>query len=222
MERIILQTADLSNTIYVKDLDETFHSVNGALQESNHVFIHAGFDEIIKSKNKINIFEVGFGTGLNALLTFTESSAKNIAVSYTSIEAFPLEKFIVEELSYKNIFDKKYHANIDEIQNANWNETIQLNKNSSLTKVNIKLEEYIFNSTFDLVYFDAFAPDKQPELWTEEIFKNIFNNMNEGGILVTYSAKGEVRRRMQRAGFTVERLPGPKGKREMLRARKLN
>jgi len=222
MERIILQTGDLSNTIYVKDLDETFHSVNGALQESNHVFIQAGFDEIIKSKNKINIYEVGFGTGLNALLTFTESSAKNISVSYTSIEAFPLEKFIVEELGYKNLFDKKHHANIDKIQNANWNETIQLNKNSSLTKVNIKLEKYVFDSTFDLVYFDAFAPDKQPELWTEEIFKNIFNNMNEGGILVTYSAKGEVRRRMQRAGFRVERLPGPKGKREMLRARKLN
>ncbi len=222
MERIILQTADLSNTIYVKDLDETFHSVNGALQESNHVFIQAGFDEIIKSKNKIKIFEVGFGTGLNALLTFTESFANNISVSYTSIEAFPLEKTIVEELGYKNLFDKKYHSYIDKIQNANWNETIQLNENSSLTKVNIKLEEYIFNSTFDLVYFDAFAPDKQPELWTEEIFKNIFNNMNEGGILVTYSAKGEVRRRMQRVGFIVERLPGPKGKREMLRARKLN
>ena len=220
MQRTILKTSDNSNTIYLKELDETFHSINGALQESIHVFIHAGFDEIIKTKNKINIFEVGFGTGLNAILTFLESEENNISVSYFSIDAFPLEKELLVELDFKNLFDKKHNQYIENILDGNWNETVLINENFSIKKIESKLEEYVFDSKFDLVYFDDFAPDKQPELWTEEIFKRIFDNMNDGAILVTYSAKGEVRRCMKRAGFTVERLPGPKGKREMLRARK--
>ena len=220
MQRTILKTSDNSNTIYFKELDETFHSINGALQESIHVFIHAGFDEIIKTKNQINIFEVGFGTGLNAILTFLESEENNISVSYIGIDAYPLEKKLIDKLEYENIFDKKHQQYLETILDGNWNETVLINGKFSLKKIETKLEKYVFDAKFDLVYFDAFAPDKQPELWTEEIFKRIFDNMNDGAILVTYSAKGEVRRCMQRAGFTVERLPGPKGKREMLRARK--
>ena len=220
MHRSILKTADLSNTIYLKELDETFHSTNGALQESIHVFIHAGFDEIIKRKKKITIFEMGYGTGLNAILTFIESTINNIEVSYTSIEAYPLEKKLMDELDFKNLIEIEFHPFFDKIQESKWNETCSINDIFSLEKIHTKFEDYDFDSTFDLVYFDAFAPDKQPELWTEEIFKRIFDNMNEGGIIVTYSAKGEVRRCMQRAGFTVERLSGPIGKREMLRARK--
>jgi tRNA U34 5-methylaminomethyl-2-thiouridine-forming methyltransferase MnmC len=219
MQRTLLKTADHSNTIYIKELDETFHSINGALQESMHVFIHAGFNEIIKTKNQINIFEVGFGTGLNAMLTFLESEEKKVAISYIAIDAFPLEKKLIDELESVNLFDAKHHPYLQNILDGNWNEHL-INENFSLKKVTTKLEEYIFDTKFDLIYFDAFAPDKQPELWTEEIFKRIFENTSNGGILVTYSAKGEVRRRMQRAGFTVERLSGPKGKREMLRARK--
>ena len=220
MQRTILKTADNSDTIYFKELDETFHSVNGALLESIHVFIHAGFDEIIKTKNQINIFEVGFGTGLNAILTLIESVENKVAISYVGIDAFPLEKKLVDELRYKNLFEEKYHPFLDKILDEKWNEHILINENFTLKKVATKLEDYVFESKFDLIYFDAFAPDKQPELWTEEIFKRIFENMNNEGILVTYSAKGEVRRSFQRAGFTVERLPGPKGKREMLRAKK--
>ena len=220
MQRSILKTADLSNTIYLRELDETFHSTNGALQESIHVFIRAGLNEIIKRKKKITIFEMGYGTGLNAILTFIESTINNIEVSYTSIEAYPLEKKLMDELDFKNLIEIEFHPFFDKIQESKWNETCSINDIFSLEKIHTKFEDYDLDSTFDLVYFDAFAPDKQPELWTEEIFKRIFDNMNEGGIIVTYSAKGEVRRCMQRAGFTVERLPGPIGKREMLRAGK--
>ena len=220
MHRTIIKTADQSNTIYLPELDETFHSTNGALQESLHVFIQAGFDEIIKIKNQVSVFEVGFGTGLNAVLTLMEAEEKNILVSYTGIEAFPLPENLIRELAHKNLFDLKYHAAFDAMHDEKWNKKVILNDQFGFEKVHAKLEEYVFNLTFDLVYFDAFAPDKQPELWTEEIFRRIFEKMNEGGILVTYAAKGEVRRKMQRAGFTVERLPGAKGKREMLRGRK--
>jgi len=220
MQRTILQTADNSNTIYFKELDETFHSKNGALQESVHVFINAGFDEIIKTKKQVNIFEVGFGTGLNALLTLIKCCEKKVNISYIGIDAFPLEKKLIDKLAYENLFNKNNFLFFNKMHATKWGEPFLINENFTLKKVDAKLENYLFDANFDLIYFDAFAPDKQPELWTEDIFKQIFDNMNEGGILVTYSAKGEVRRCMERAGFNVERLPGPKGKREMLRARK--
>jgi tRNA U34 5-methylaminomethyl-2-thiouridine-forming methyltransferase MnmC len=221
MIRTVKKTLDQSNTIFLEELNETYHSINGALDESLHVYIQKGFNEAIKIKNTIHVFEVGFGTGLNTILTLIEAHKKNITCTYHSIEAFPLEENLVAQLNYTSLFDEKYHQAFEKIHQAKWNETIKISNNFLLNKIHSSLENYQPILTFDVIYFDAFAPDKQPELWTETIFKKMFDLLNENGILVTYSAKGEVRRTLQRVGFTVERTNGPKGKREMLQAKKI-
>lgn len=221
MIRIVKKTLDNSNTIFFEELNETYHSLNGALDESLHVYIRKGFNEAIKIKNTIHVFEVGFGTGLNTILTLIEAHKKNIYCTYHSIEAFPLEENLIAQLNYKSLFNEKYHQAFEKIHQTKWNECTKISDTFYLNKIHSSLESHQSTLTFDLIYFDAFAPDKQPELWTEAIFKKMFELLNENGILVTYSAKGEVRRTMQRVGFTVERTGGPKGKREMLQAKKI-
>ena len=220
MIRQIQITSDNSLTIYQPDLDETYHSKNGALTESMHVFIDKGFNEIIKHKKTVNIFEVGFGTGLNTILTIIEAFAKNIVCNYQAIEAFPLDIALINELKYKTIIPQNFNSAFQNIHSVKWDEEFLITDNFKFKKTHAAFEHYKFEQPFDLIYFDAFAPEKQPELWTEEIFKKIYNSINEGGILVTYSSKGEVKRNLRSAGFFVERLDGPPGKRHMVRARK--
>ena len=219
MKRLIKITDDGSSTLYVPELNEHYHSTFGAVQESRHVFINNGLKSL-KKKN-ISILEVGFGTGLNALLTFLENE-KYKSIDYYGLELYPLNWQFIEKLGfdkYLNLTEKESNY-FREIHNTPWEQPAEISKNFTLLKQNTDFTEYIIPKKIDLVYFDAFAPQIQPDLWTEKIFRNLFNAINEKGILVTYSAKGEVRRNMLNAGFIINRLPGPPGKREMIQAMK--
>lgn len=215
-------TADGSHTLFVHALDEHYHSTNGALKESEHVFIDAGLRYCKKSNLKV--LEIGFGTGLNAYLTLLDILQSERKVSYTAIEANPLPYHIVERLNYPKMIGDIDSDLFHKLHMAEWGIDVGIRPEFSLMKIKADLTQFDFNAVenVDLVYFDAFAPDKQPDMWKKYIFDNLFSRMNDNGVLVTYCAKGEVRRSMQRAGFTVNRLPGPPGKREMLRAVKLS
>jgi tRNA U34 5-methylaminomethyl-2-thiouridine-forming methyltransferase MnmC len=179
------------------------------------VFIDKGLQYI--EKDKISILEVGFGTGLNAMLTFDYAEKSNKIVDYTTIELYPVDKQIFSQLNYAeilNIASEKYFL---PLHTCEWNKSIELSKNFVFRKINIDLNQYTDNKLFDLIYFDAFSPDKQSELWTKTVFEKMFSILNVGGILVTYSAKGEVKRNLRDAGFTVKRLQGAAGKRHMIR-----
>jgi tRNA U34 5-methylaminomethyl-2-thiouridine-forming methyltransferase MnmC len=221
-ERKFITTADGSHTLYVPSLDEHYHSVHGAIQESMHVFIRAGLEEILKKQEKdLRIIEIGFGTGLNALLTFLEVSGMEIQVHYTTLEAYPLEEKIFTQLNYESLLPQASGQHVlSQMQLTAWEIPVRLSANFSLLKRCIKLEDFVPEDTYDLIYFDAFAPEVQPELWTESIFQKLFDCLSPGGMLLTYCAKGQVRRNMMAAGFRAERLPGPPGKRQMLRATK--
>jgi len=209
-------TADNSPTLYVPELDEHYHSVNGALQESMHIFINAGLKHI--QKEKIIILEVGFGTGLNAVLTFSENAKSEKTIYYETIEKYPLSTDIIADLLNNNFVEPELTK---QIHDAPWEKEIMISYNFCLKKIKTDLKTYLPEHTFDLIYFDAFAPEKQPELWTDEIFKKIYDATKQNGILVTYSAKGTVKQALRAAGFIVKRLPGPKGKRHMVQAVKI-
>jgi len=213
----ITKTSDGSDTLYSEEMMESYHSLNGAVQESMHVFIEAGFNKL--DKPLARIFEVGFGTGLNCLLTWREARRRKINVEYESIEAFPISKEIQDCLNYCEVVTELGPEAFQLLHDSNWNEWQTIEKDLfSLRKIKADFTKYQLKSRYDLVYYDAFAPNKQPSLWEEEILAKLYSAMNPGGILVTYCAMGEVRRRLQRLGFITERLPGPPGKREMLRA----
>ncbi len=217
----LILTDDGSHTIFLPHLNEHYHSTFGAVEESKHIFIDAGLKTLINSLEEINIFELGFGTGLNALLTYFES--KNTKINYTTVESNPLKKSFYNKLNFperlNNEDSKKVFLKLHE---SDWNTQKVINKNFTLKKINEKIQNIkLPENTFDLVYFDAFAPDIQPELWTEQIFRKIASAMKTNGILLTYSAKGSVKRALKKTGFEVEGLPGPTGKREITRARKI-
>lgn len=219
--KILLQlTDDGSHTLFVPELGEHYHSTFGAIQESRHVFLSAGFEYICSKKQAINLLEVGFGTGLNALLTLLQKG--DTPVNYTAIEAFPLDNRINTELNYPEKLNIPESGVIfRSLHDAAWEKSVKIVPGFMLTKIHIKLQDFIPNpEEFDLVYFDAFAPDVQPELWTTEVFRKLILAMAAGGVLVTYSAKGLVKQNLKAAGFNIERLPGPPGKRHMLRAEK--
>ncbi len=217
LKREIIITADGSTTIHMPDWDEQYHSKHGAIQEAYHVFIKNGLEA--HKAPSLNVLEIGFGTGLNCFITLIEASKKNIAIDYVGVEAFPIQEDEILQLNYVSELEGRNLAHkFEEMHLFPWNQKQQVNPTFSLTKREQKIEEIEDLNTFDLIYFDAFGARVQPELWTEAIFKKMFDAMKEGGILVTYSAKGSVRRAMQAVGFTVSRLPGPPGKREMLRA----
>ena len=206
-------TADKSPTLYLPELDEHYHSVNGARQESLHIFINAGLKQL--KKDKINILEIGFGTGLNAILTFLNTKNTKQNIYYEAIEKFPLSADIIKNLLADNFPEKEI---AEEIHRTDWKKAITISDNFILKKIKIDLTDYVPEKTFDLIYFDAFSPDKQPELWTEEIFTKLCKATNKNGILVTYSAKGTVKQALRNAGYFVKRLPGPAGKRHMVQA----
>lgn len=211
-------TADGSHTLFVPELNEHYHSVNGAVQESKHVFIDAGLHHC--NKSEINVFEVGFGTGLNAFLTLMDAEISGKMIHYTGIEAYPLSIETANKLNYAQAYSPHHQKLFSELHAAVWETPISITKSFELTKLEADLTAFDWTKLqdVDLIYFDAFAPDKQADLWTQDIFDNLYRVSCQGAVMTTYCAKGIVRRMMQQAGFLVERLPGPPGKREMLRA----
>jgi tRNA U34 5-methylaminomethyl-2-thiouridine-forming methyltransferase MnmC len=216
MKRIFKVTEDGSHTLYIPELDEHYHSKFGAIQEAVHVYINAGLN--LCNKNKINVLEAGFGTGLNTFLTFIESEKQEKEIDYTSIELYPLEKEITDNLNFSEALNYEDSNIFKSMHDAVWNESTQISSNFKLNKVQADLTTYDFKGPYDVVYYDAFAPEVQPELWDVNIFKKIYDAMNSGGILTTYCVKGIVKRALTECGFKIKRLPGPPGKREMLRA----
>ncbi len=213
----LIKTKDGSHTLYRPDLNEYYHSIHGALQESQHVYINSGLKAT--SKPIIRVFEMGFGTGLNVILSMIEAEKTNITLLYDCIEKYPLSSELINTLNYPDFLPPGYREIYFKIHQGNWNETLYFGK-MQLTKIKGDIIKYEFNSCYDIIYFDAFGPDKQPELWSPDIFHKIFNATNEGGFLITFSVKGEVRRNLQHAGFKIEKLSGPPGKNEILKAQK--
>jgi len=212
----IIKTSDGSDTIFVPEIDEHYHSIHGAIQESTYIFIKNGF-EVCKA-DPLNIFEVGFGTGLNALLTAIRSIPGNKEVNYTAVEKYPLDKKIINSLNYNDYTGENAGNIFHLIHSASWNIKVNICKNFNLEKIETDFTARPPSGRYDLIYFDAFGPDKQPEMWTREIFNWIAAITNKRGILVTYSAKGEVKRNLRACGFDVTLLPGPPGKRQMISA----
>ena len=230
MKRIIEKTDDGSTTLFVPELNEHYHSTKGARTESQHIFINMGLKA--STATTPHILEIGFGTGLNAWLTLEEAEKSGRNVYYTGLELYPLEWQLVEQLGYISANEQlmtgdnqcPVHELFKQLHTSPWEEDVPITPHFTLRKVQKdfnKLETETEGWKADVIYFDAFAPEKQPEMWSQELFNRLYVIMNPKGILTTYCAKGIVRRMLQAAGFTVERLPGPPGgKREILRARK--
>ncbi|NVN94658.1 MAG: tRNA (5-methylaminomethyl-2-thiouridine)(34)-methyltransferase MnmD [Bacteroidetes bacterium] len=218
----ITTTEDGSHTLYNKTLGEHYHSTFGAIQESQHIFIEAGLNALEKKSGSINILEIGFGTGLNALLTYQELMKKTYKINYVAIEPFMLDKSIYIQLNYADLLKSKTLQDIFiKIHETPCNVPHFISDSFILNKIEGKLQELeLSENAFDLVYFDAFSPEIQPELWDADIFKAIYASMKNNSILTTYSAKGIVKRALKSAGFEIENLPGPIGKRQITRARK--
>jgi tRNA U34 5-methylaminomethyl-2-thiouridine-forming methyltransferase MnmC len=215
----LVTTSDGSHTVYIPELDEHYHSIHGAVQESEHIFIRSGFD--FCQADPLFIFEVGFGTGLNALLTAINAMRGPREVFYTSIEKYPLEENISKQLNHYNFAGEKGREISSLISSAPWGRMNNICRNFSIEKIAGDIIQSDISGKYDLIYFDAFGPDKQPEIWTSEIFEKISEATNSNGVLVTYSSKGEVKRNLRSAGFNITLLPGPPGKREITRAIKI-
>ena len=220
MKRRIITTGDGSKTIQIEDWNEQYHSKHGAVQEAYHVFIEHGL--WLFNNRSITILEVGFGTGLNALITLLEAAKQQLTVDYIGVEAFPVSVDEISALDYcRQLGADNVEASFNKMHSSNWEEEVAITPDFSLLKQKKDFRQIDEENLVDLVYFDAFGARVQPDLWTEEIFSIMHNALKQEGVLVTYAAKGSVRRAMQAVGFTVERLPGPPGKREMLRAIKM-
>ncbi|MBQ8721301.1 MAG: tRNA (5-methylaminomethyl-2-thiouridine)(34)-methyltransferase MnmD [Paludibacteraceae bacterium] len=235
-------TEDGSHTLFSEMAGQTYHSSHGAIQESNHIFI----SQLSTLNSQLSVLEIGFGTGLNALLTAKWANEHKVKIEYTTIELYPLESVIYRELNYGRLLgDEELFLRLHEVA---WNAGfVQVSEYFAIRKCKSDIVEWLrnaqctmhnaqssdqsdfsinsqlstFNFQYDVVYFDAFSPDAQPELWSEEVFLNIYQLMKEGSVLTTYCAKGDVRRAMLTAGFKVEKLQGPPGKRHILRAVKI-
>jgi len=220
MQRKLILTGDGSHTISMPELNVTYHSIHGAIQESKHVFIEAGLKSLLPVEGTaLNVFEMGFGTGLNALLTIIESERLQRKIYYETVEQFPVDTGEVRSLNYCEQLDREDLQPIfEQLHSCEWEKKVNITENFGFNKSRTNLLNLETSETFELIYFDAFAPNVQPELWTNGIFEKMFAMLEPGGILVTYCSKGDVRRAMQAAGFIVEKLPGPRGKREMTRA----
>jgi len=221
----LIETRDGSHSLFVPEINETYHSTHGALTESEYVFIQQGLDHYVStnSVSEINILEIGFGTGLNALLTCLAAEKGNTRINYSSLETNPIESTITGELNYHELIaDESAAVVFDSLHTAKWNELVRINDNFYLEKIEQQLQNYAGETDqFDLVYFDAFAPSRQPEMWELSLFEGIFKMMKPKGVLVTYCAQGQFKRDLKSCGFEVERLPGPPGKAEMTRAVKV-
>jgi tRNA U34 5-methylaminomethyl-2-thiouridine-forming methyltransferase MnmC len=222
MKREIIVTKDGSHTVGMPEMNVTYHSHHGALQESLHVFIETGLLYLLnrseRHETQLRIFEMGFGTGLNAFLTAIEAEKRKAAIHYTAVEMYPLSIEEANALNYHLVLGQK--DLFERLHQREWGSDIPISEYFTFRKEHTDLQNFSPGQPFHLVYFDAFAPSAQPELWTEAVFKKLFDMITEKGVLVTYCSKGSVRRAMQAAGFSVTKLAGPPGKREIVRAEK--
>ena len=217
MEREIIKTLDGSTTIHLKEWDECYHSKHGAIQEAKHVFIKNGLS--LFENNPVSILEIGFGTGLNAFITFLESIEKKQKIEYVGVEAYPVNAEEVLAMNYVEELEAlEFHNIFEKMHKCEWDNKVEICDQFSLTKRKQFFDEIDDFEIFDLIYFDAFGYRVQPELWSTEIFQKMYNSLKPNGVLVTYAARGVVKRSMIAVGFTVEKLAGPPGKREMFRA----
>lgn len=217
----IITTEDGSHSLYNEELKETYHSFHGALQESIYVFIEKGL-RYWRTKSglpkEVEIFEVGFGTGLNALLVAQFAMENKVKIKFTTLEPFPLALETINQLNYATLIGQDdLQMVFEEIHSCEWGQTIEINPYFSIHKNKCKLEDFQTDQRFDVLFFDAFAPSKQAELWTIDLLQKCYDIMHEGGVFVTYSAKGQLKRDLKTVGFEVETLPGPPGKKEMVR-----
>jgi len=223
MKREIRTTRDGSVTIHLPDWNEQYHSMHGAINEARHVFMQMGLVFFVSSESYANqpiaILEIGFGTGLNAFLTLLHAEANALNINYTGVEAYPVAPSEIAQLNYPKLLDAS-EASFQQLHETPWEEEVSVSPRFKLYKRKQFFSEINDKEAFHLIYFDAFGARVQPELWTQSIFQSMYDALLPGGVLVTYSAKGSVRRAMQAVGFKVERLPGPPGKREMLRGTK--
>ena len=219
MKREIIKTSDGSTTIHLQEWDECYHSKHGAIQEAKHVFIKNGLS--LFEDKPVSILEIGFGTGLNAFISFLEANEQHQLIDYTGVEAYPVASEEVLAMNYVSELEAGAFENIFKtMHECEWNQKCEITTNFSLTKRKQFFDEIDDFETFDLIYFDAFGYRVQPELWSTEIFQKMYNSLKSNGVLVTYAARGVVKRSMLSVGFTVEKLAGPPGKREMFRAHK--
>lgn len=217
MKREIIQTQDGSTTIHLEEWNESYHSKHGAIQEAKHVFIKNGLS-LFKNKT-ISIFEIGFGTGLNAFISFLESQTFGQNIDYVGVEAYPVAAEEILSMNYVDELNAQSQLEVfEKMHKSNWNEKVVLSDFFSLTKRQQFFQNIEDVAQFDLIYFDAFGYRVQPELWSTEIFRKMYNALKDNGVLVTYAARGVVKRSMIEVGFRVEKLEGPPGKREMFRA----
>lgn len=224
MQRNLIVTKDGSHSVAVPELKASYHSLYGALPESLHVFIESGLKYWFKQHTDASrcvIFEMGFGTGLNALLSVIEANRLQRNVMYETVEAFPLEDSITKQLNYcEALAQGSWQPVFESLHSTEWNKTHEITPFFSFKKIKTLLANYTPGEPINIIYYDAFAPAAQPELWTKEVFEPMLNILAPEGFLVTYCSKGDVRRALQAAGFRVEKIPGPPGKREMIRAGK--
>lgn len=225
MKRNIITTSDGSKTIQIEEWNEQYHSIHGAIQEANHVFMKHGLlfhSETYASSQAdgISILEIGFGTGLNTFLTVIEAEKLKLKVNYVGVEAYPVQLEEIKQLNYIDLISKEHETIFEKLHDTSWEESHYITSDFQLEKQEKFFKDIDAKDQFNIIYFDAFGARVQPDLWTEDIFEIMFKALKPNGVLVTYCAKGSVRRAMLAVGFAVERLPGPPGKREMLRATK--
>lgn len=221
MKKEIIISKDGSHTLFVPELNETYHSTHGAYQEAMHVFIKSGLD-FIKKEQEISIYEIGFGTGLNAFITAIYALKNQTKINYQSIEAYPLDVTITKQLNYIESVDEIYQPIYSKLHEVAWEKWETVNEYFHLKKMHQKLENTLeLDKKADLVYFDAFAPNHQEELWTVESLSKVAACTKKDGVFVTYCAQGQFRRNLKEAGFEVTKITGPPGKREMVRAFKI-
>lgn len=222
MKQKIITTADGSKTIYFPIWNESYHSRHGALQEANYVYIQSGLAYRCEYDfpSPLNLLEVGLGTGLNAILSLLFAKEQDIKIRYHSLEKFPLDNRVLNQLNYTELFSSSKDL-FEVLHQSEWEKEIKMNSHFSLKKMNADLKNFYSEQVYDLIYFDAFGPRVQPELWEKPILQSMYDALKPQGVWVTYSCKGSVRRDLQNIGFHVDKIPGPPGKREMLRATKI-
>ncbi|MBB77666.1 MAG: SAM-dependent methyltransferase [Crocinitomicaceae bacterium] len=219
MQQKIILTKDGSSTIFLPEIKETYHSKYGAIEEANHVFIKNGLNFFHKSSLKI--FEMGFGTGLNCLLTAIKSIEIKVNIEYSTVEPYPITRKVLNDLNYTSIIGDKYFDLYNKIHNVNWESRYIISQNFSLKKNQSTIQDYSFKKQyFDIIFYDAFGPRVQPELWSVDVLQKNYFGLRQGGILVTYCAQGQFKRNLKKIGFKVLSMPGPVGKREMTIAMK--
>lgn len=221
MNKELIITEDGSHSLYVPELKEHYHSTHGAIQESKHVFIESGYNFIAPHYKSLNILEIGFGTGLNAFLTYIASAKTSKKINYIGVEPYPIDELVYTQMNFADLVGSNKNDVFLKMHQTNWRVPYFINDFFILNKIMEKIEDVsLMPGQMQLVYFDAFAPEVQPELWEKEVFEKLYEAMSSNSVLVTYCAKGEVKRNLKQVGFEIESIPGPKGKREITRALK--